>query len=39
MNQAPSGVTNRTAGDLDSNGATTDPADAGPGIWQASRVM
>jgi hypothetical protein len=36
MNQAPPGVTNRTAGDLDGNGAT---ADAGPGISQASRVI
>jgi hypothetical protein len=39
MNQAPPGVTSRTAGDLDRNDATTSPADAGPGISQASRVM
>ena len=39
MNQAPPGVTSRTASDLDSNGAATSPVDAGPGISQASRVM
>jgi hypothetical protein len=39
MNQEPPSVTSGTAGDLDGNGATTSPADAAPGISQASRVM
>jgi hypothetical protein len=39
MNQAPPSVTNRTAGDLDTNGTATSPADAAPGISQAGNVM
>jgi hypothetical protein len=39
MNQALPSATSRTAGDLDGTGAIRSPADAAPGISQASRVM